>query len=58
MQENHHHRHHHKDDSDIFKEQQFNSQKLRKAFGKILFAIGVIASIVVVLVVIWLYTHE
>lgn len=56
----HHHHHHHEhglDDSEIFKQHQFRSQKIRKVVSKVLYYFLVIVAILVILGVWYVYTH-
>ncbi len=46
------------DESEIYKRRTLSASKRRKIFGKVLFAMMSVLAVVIVLFVMWIYTHE
>lgn len=46
------------DESEIYKRRTLSASKRRKIFGKVLFWILSLVAVIIVVFVVWLYTHE
>ncbi len=46
------------DESEIFKRKTLSASKRRKIFGKVLFWILSLLAVIIVIFVMWIYTHE